>query len=209
VLFLDELPEFASRALEALREPMESREISISRARYTITYPADFQLVAAMNPCPCGYITEPRHECRCRPSAVERYGARISGPLADRIDLCSTLTIPPFEALTSPDAEGDGFTTAEVRKRVSAARAIQLERSGCLNARLGVRELKRVVALTPDAHRTLGRACRARLLTGRGVSKVQKTARTLADLAGRDRVSQADIAMALSLRVGDQLSAAA
>jgi magnesium chelatase family protein len=203
VLFLDELPELSTRALEALREPLENRAVTISRARYSTVFPADFQLVAAMTPCPCGYVGEPRRACRCPPAAVERYTGRISGPLADRIDLCAWLATPSFEALQSEPQPDERWSSARVRERVAAARAIQRERAGVVNARLGPRELKRTCALSRGALRALGQASRGRLLTGRGVSKVQKAARTLADLAGRAEVSAEDVGLALSLRVSD------
>jgi magnesium chelatase family protein len=202
VLFLDELPEFGREALEALREPLESREIVISRSRYTVTYPAEFQLVAAMNPCPCGHVGDPRKACRCAPRAVERYQARLSGPLLDRIDLSVLVPPPSFDALQAAPSE-DALTSARARARVETARAIQRERAGCLNGRLSGRALRRTAALTPAARRTLRAAARARALSGRGVAKVQRCARTLADMEGRERVGQEDVELALYLRVTD------
>src|SRR5690606_26903004 len=127
VLFLDELPEFQARALEALREPLEERTITVARSRSTITFPADFLLVAAMNPCPCGWVGDPRRACRCPPVAVERYQARISGPFSDRIDLVARVGATPFDALTGPAPPRDGpGASAPARRTVAAARARQL-----------------------------------------------------------------------------------
>jgi magnesium chelatase family protein len=206
VLFMDELPEFQGRALEALREPLEERLITIARSRSTLTFPADFQLVAAMNPCPCGWIGDPRRACRCAPALVERYQARISGPFADRIDLMARVGAPSFDALSAPRLARDGpGSSGEARRRVAAARALQRERQGCLNARLSPASFERVLNLTQDARQTLRAAAEGRLLTARGLAKVQKVARTLADLDARPRVTGADVALAMHLRVGDGL----
>lgn len=205
VLFLDELPEFNGRALEALREPLEERTITVARSRATTCFPADFLLVAAMNPCPCGWVGDPRRACRCPPAAVERYQARISGPFADRIDLVARVGAPSFDALAAPPPPRDGpVGSAAAREAVAAARARQLARQGCLNARLGQSALERVAALTADASRALRAAADGRLLTARGVAKVVKVARTLADLDGRERVTGEDVALAMHLRVGER-----
>jgi magnesium chelatase family protein len=136
--------------------------------------------------------------------AVERYTGRVSGPLTDRIDLCARLDTPSFEALGGAAAPRDGpESTAARRAQVTAARAIQLERSGVLNARLGSRELERTAGLSREAQQTLRRAADVRLLTGRGLTKVTKVARTLADLEGRARISSDDVALAVHLRVGE------
>lgn len=204
VLFLDELPEFSSRALEALREPLELRTITVARARRTATYPAGFQLVAAMNPCPCGYLGDPTRACRCAPITAERYANRISGPLLDRIDLQARLRAVPFDLLQSPAPPRDGPQgTAALRARVAAAHATQRERSGRLNARLADPELERVFSPTNPARRALRAASRAERLSARGVKKVQRVARTLADLEGRTRIDSDDIELAIHLRVGE------
>ena len=209
VLFLDELPECSLRSLEALREPLESRSITVARSRASLTYPADFQLVAAMNPCPCGYIGEPRRACRCAPLAVERYAARLSGPLLDRIDLQARLSTPSFAILQAPPVPRDGAEgTAALRARASEARSVQLERAGCLNARIPQRHLHRLLAFTPEAKATLRQAAESRLMSGRGLAKVQRVSQTLADLDGRSRISSDDVAMAVHLRVGAGLLAA-
>ena len=206
VLFLDELPEFPLRTLEALREPLEARSVTIARARGTHTFPCQFLLVAAMNPCPCGWEGDARRPCRCPSLAVERYQSRVSGPLLDRIDLSVRLQAVPFAALTAPPAPDDPWRTERRRAEVAAARALQLERCGALNARLDPRGLRRAWSATPEAQRALGQAERAQLLTARGVGKVQRVARTLADLAGRERIGADDVAMAVHLRIGEPRS---
>ena len=199
VLFLDELPEFSARTLESLREPLESRTITISRSRQSATFPADFQLVAAMNPCPCGFLGEPTRRCACPPFVAERYQARISGPLLDRIDICARIGLPPAELLQAPPAP-DEEGTPELRARVQRARALQLARSGCLNARLDARDLTRTLAPTPAAKRALIAAGRSAQLSGRGLAKVQKLARTLADLEALDRVDASHVERAVHWR---------
>jgi magnesium chelatase family protein len=157
-----------------------------------------------MNPCPCGWIGDARRACRCAPLLVERYQARISGPFADRIDLMARVGAPSFDALSAPRPARDGpGSSGAARRVVAAARAVQLERQGCLNARLPGGSFERVLNLTPDAMKALRAASESRLLTARGVAKVQKVARTLADLEARERVTGADIALAMHLRVGD------
>lgn len=208
ILFLDELPEFPGRTVEALREPLEARTITISRARRTVCFPADFQLVAAMNPCPCGYAGHPNRPCRCSPLAAERYAGRVSGPLLDRIDLLVRVRPLPPEVLSAPlELAAAGETSASARARVAAARAVQLERSGCLNARLDRVELERVLRPTREARRALDAAIRAEVLSGRGLVRVQRVARTIADLDGRDSVDAAALALAVHLRVGDRVLA--
>jgi len=199
VLFLDELPEFSARTLESLREPLESRTITICRARQSAVFPAGFQLVAAMNPCPCGYLGEPRERCSCPPLVAERYQSRISGPLLDRIDLCARVSTPPLKLLQSPPPL-DELGTAARREEVGAAQAIQFERGGRLNARLSARELSRTLNPTPAAKRTVLAASARVRLSGRGLAKVQKLARTLADLEGRDKVDSGHVERALHWR---------
>jgi magnesium chelatase family protein len=204
VLFLDELPEYHPRALEALREPLEERSITVARARGSFRFPADFLLVAAMNPCPCGWVGDARKACRCPPTVVERYEARISGPLRDRIDLCARVAAPSVDVLTSPAPTPSlPRETPARREAVTAARAIQLERGGGLNGRICSNVLERTSNLTREARAGLRSAAERRLLTGRGVSKVTRVARTLADLEGRAQVTSEHVALALHLRMGD------
>jgi magnesium chelatase family protein len=207
VLFLDELPEFSGRALEALREPMESRTITVARARLTVTFPADFQLVAAMNPCPCGYVGDSRRRCVCPPLAAERYQARVSGPLLDRIDLVARIRAVPTAVLQAARSENPQDSSAAWRETVSEVRALQAARAGVLNARLAQRGLERTLAPTKAAVRTLTRVADAHFLSGRGLAKVKRVARTLADLEGRMKVSEDDVTTAVHLRAGDRVAA--
>ena len=197
VLFLDELPEFDRRVLESLREPLETGEVHIARANKRATYPAAFQLVAAMNPCPCGYQGHPTRACRCTPEQVQRYRNRLSGPLLDRIDLC--IEVP---ALSSADlAEtAPGESSATVRTRVIAATNLAIQRQGCTNARLEGKALEAHAA--PDAAgQTLLSQAVARLgLSARAYHRLLRVARTIADLAGSEQIGTAHIAEAIQFR---------
>ena len=197
VLFLDELPEFPRTALEALRQPMEAHRLTVSRARRQVDFPADFQLVAAMNPCPCGYLGDARRACRCTPDAVARYRARVSGPLLDRLDIRVEVARPDTGLLLAPGA-GE-TTTAAVAARVAAARERQRGR-GCLNARLDGSELLADGAIEPAARSLLSTAAERFGLSARGCHRVLRVARTLADLAGRGRIGMPELSEALSLR---------
>ena len=197
VLFLDELPEFDRRVLEALREPLESGCIHISRAARQAEFPAQFQLVAAMNPCPCGQHGATNGKCRCTPDQVARYRGKLSGPLLDRIDLQIEVPSLPAEALQKTP---DGESSAAVRARVVAARARQLVRQGKTNARLTTREIDSFCS--PDAQgRALLRQALTRLnLSARAYHRVLKVARSIADLAGSQSVAAAHVAEAVQYR---------
>lgn len=184
VLFLDELPEFNRSVLESLREPLESGAVAISRAATQVEYPARFQLVAAMNPCPCGYLGEPTGNCRCAPPEIARYRARISGPLLDRIDLRVSVPAVASDELLDEDAHDvTRLTTAMAAGQVLAARTRQLRRAGKLNAELAGRELRKFCALSREA-RVLLAQLRAKFeLSARGVHRVLRVARTIADLS--------------------------
>ncbi|MGH0029516.1 MAG: YifB family Mg chelatase-like AAA ATPase [Myxococcota bacterium] len=197
VLFLDELPEFERRALESLRQVLEQRSVVVARAGSRCVFPADFQLVAATNPCPCGWLGSGRRECLCDDGAVARYAARMSGPLLDRIDL--HVDVAPLR-WAELDAGPRGEPSDPVRKRVEAARALQMLRAGCLNARLPDRRLDAVVSATAEARRLLGRAVDRFGLSARAARRALKVARTGADLAGESDVGPAAMARALAHR---------
>ncbi len=203
VLFLDELPEFERKVLETLRQPLEDRRITIVRAGISVTFPASFTLVGAMNPCPCGYYGDPHHVCRCRPREITQYRKRISGPFLDRIDLFVELPRLTKEELLGM---GEGEPSEAVRKRVSEARQVQWERFGGArtNSEMGPQELKQFCHLTEDAKGLLARAIDLFALTGRGYTRVLKVSRTIADLAGADTISSEHIAEALQYRAFEE-----
>jgi magnesium chelatase family protein len=203
VLFLDELPEFARNVLEALREPLESGVVMLARAQRSCAFPARFQLVAAMNPCPCGYHGEPLGRCRCSPAQVIHYRNRISGPLLDRIDLhveLQALTAQQLLAMRRRDFE----TSAVVATRVAAARRIQMQRQGQLNARLSTQEAPLWCRLDPESRSLLGAAISRFGLSARAHDRIVKIARTCADLAGAVEIRAAHVAEALNLRGCDR-----
>ena len=197
VLFLDELPEFDRHVLEVLREPLESGRIAISRAARQAEFPARFQLVATMNPCPCGYAGDPSGRCRCTPDAIARYRSRLSGPLLDRIDLKIEMPRVPHAQLR--DAAG-GEASAAVLARVIGARARQLDRAGKTNAALGNREVERDCALDVRLHALLDRAVERLGLSARAYHRVLRVARTIADLADSTRIDAAHLSEAIQYR---------
>ena len=198
VLFLDELPEFDRHVLENLREPLESGRVLISRAARRAEFPARFQLVAAMNPCPCGHLGDPSGRCRCTPDAVARYGARISGPLLDRIDLHVSVPRPPQSTLRGGEPPGE--PSASVRARVVEARERALARAGRANGLLGPREVDRDCALRDADAALLERAVERLGLSARAFHRILRVARTIADLAGSARIETPHLAEAIALR---------
>ncbi len=198
VLFLDELPEFDRRVLEVLREPLESGTITISRAHHQAEFPARFQLVAAMNPCPCGHLGDPTGQCRCTAEQIQRYRTRLSGPLLDRIDMHVEVPPLPPEQWRSPQQES--ATSETVRRQVTAARARQLARSGKTNHRLGAAEVERHCALQAQQARLLETACRRLGLSARAYHRILKVARTIADLAGAEHIETDHLQEAISYR---------
>ena len=198
-LFLDELPEFQRGVLEALREPLETGQIHIARAARRAEFPARFQLVAAMNPCPCGWLGHPTGKCRCTPDQVARYRGKLSGPLLDRIDLM--LDVP---AVNEADlsASGDGESSATVRSRVTAARAVQIERQGKPNARLSPDEVDQHARPDAAGAQLLKQAMARLSLTARAYHRILKVARSIADLAGAAQINSAHVAEAIHYRRG-------
>jgi magnesium chelatase family protein len=202
VLFLDELPEFDRGVLEVLREPLESGCVTISRAARQAEFPAVFQLIAAMNPCPCGYLGDEQGRCRCTAEQVQRYRTRLSGPLLDRLDLHVEVPRVPMEvlALASTSAE----TSAVVGARVLRAHEQQISRQGTLNSRLDNKAVERFCAATREATALLNRATEALGLSARAYHRILKVARTIADLAQTQTIDVRQVGEALALRVLDR-----
>jgi magnesium chelatase family protein len=200
VLFLDELPEFPRNALEALREPLETGVVVVARLKRTCEFPAKFQLVAAMNPCPCGYAGDSRGRCHCTAEQVARYRNRISGPLIDRIDIHIELAALPAEELMGDARAGVGEGSAEVARRVAAARSVQLQRQGKLNARLTPGEAARFCGLAKQPRALLSTAIARLGMSARAYDRVLKVARTCADLGGAPEIRAIDVAEAVKLR---------
>lgn len=201
VLFLDELPEFPRTVLEVLRQPLEDREVHISRVNASFTYPADFILIAAMNPCPCGYLGDPDHPCTCTDGEIRSYGRKISGPLLDRIDLHVSVMRPKYSELT---ATIKGEPSSEVAKRVEAARHIQEERLArwhmCSNAQMGHRQLKETCRLDKEGTEMLREVFEKLSLSARSYDRIIKVARTIADLEGKEQIESQHVAEAISYR---------
>jgi len=197
VLFLDELPEFERRVLEVLREPLESGEIVIARAKDKIRFPARFQLVAAMNPCPCGYLGDPSGRCRCGSDQIQRYRNKLSGPLLDRIDLHLTVA---REATALSPVGNNGESSAVIAAHVAAAREIQQQRQGCANAFLDLPGLRLHCTLSTDDERWLEIACERLTLSLRAAHRLLKVARTLADLEQTRDIDRTHLAEALQYR---------
>lgn len=200
VLFLDELAEFQAPVLQALRQPLETGRVSITRSGGSVAYPARFTLVAATNPCPCGWAGDTRRSCRCTPAMVDAYQRRLSGPLLDRIDLKVGVRRVPLQALAS---EPKGEASAPVRERVLTARSRQLDRQGCLNAQLNPARLRHMAGLGAAPRQTLERWAEQRGLTARGFHRAWRVARTSADLEGAEHIGERHILEALGYRLND------
>jgi magnesium chelatase family protein len=199
ILFLDEIPEFDRKVLEALREPLETGRIIVSRAAAKAEFPAEFQLVAAMNPCPCGYQGHPSGRCRCTPDQVARYRGRLSGPLLDRIDILIEVPSVPHADL---QRRADGESSKAIRGRVERAYAAQLARQGKPNARMLPREIDRFCAISDTIQATIRRAMERLHLSARAYHRILKLARTIADLEGAAEIQAAHVAEAIQYRRG-------
>ncbi|MBR6576492.1 MAG: YifB family Mg chelatase-like AAA ATPase [Akkermansia sp.] len=201
VLFLDELPEFARRTLETLRQPLESGHVTISRASGSMDFPCAFMFIAAMNPCPCGYLGDSTHRCRCSPADVARYRKKISGPLLDRFDII--IEVPPVDA-ASLLSRPDGESSASIRARVVAARARQMQRyagtGAVCNARLSSRKLRQYCPLSPSQQQMLLDAVAQLGLSARAFDRILRVARTIADLAGCEHPTDAHLFEAIQYR---------
>lgn len=206
VLFCDELPEFNKHTLEVLRQPLEDRQITISRAKYSVTYPASFMFVASMNPCPCGYYGDPTHHCVCSPGQIQRYLNKISGPLMDRIDIQCEIAAIPFNELSKAQP---GEPSEKIRERVIAARAIQTERYKNVpgihcNAQMTEKMIHEYAEPDNESLDLLREAMQRLSLSARAYSRILKVARTIADLAHEEKVSALHIAEAIGYRQLDR-----
>jgi len=200
VLFLDELPEFPRNVLELLRQPLEEGSVTIARSNMTLSFPASFMLITAMNPCPCGYFGDTTRECRCTGGIIQRYLSKISGPLLDRIDLHIEVPAVPYKELRGRD---EGTASARIRERVLAARATQARR-GFYNSQVPVRLLRKLCALDEAGERTLEMAVRRMGFSARGHDRILKVARTIADLGGSEAVTAKHVAEAVQYRSLDR-----
>lgn len=207
VLFLDELPEFHKNVLEVLRQPLEDGSVTIGRAKVTLTYPARFMLAAAMNPCPCGYFTDPYHECRCTPIQIQHYRAKISGPLLDRIDIHIEVPSLKYDDLKSAQA---GESSEDIKKRVSKARAVQLnrfkdgKRKIFCNAHMEPKDIKKFCPIDDESQNLLKTAIEKFGLSARAYDKILKVARTIADLEAEENIKVQHIAEAIQYRSLDK-----
>ncbi len=205
VLFLDEFPEFSRSALEILRQPLEDMKVTVSRVNATVTYPSNFILVAALNPCPCGFFGDPSKHCTCSPAQIHRYLSKISGPLLDRIDIQLNVEAVKYENLAD---ENKAESSEEIRKRVNAARKLQLERykeeGVYCNSDLSSEQLKRYCPLGDNEKSVLEAAYKKLGLSARAYTRIIKVARTIADLAGEDKINYLHIAEAINYRSLDR-----
>jgi len=206
VLFLDELPEFKRTVLEVMRQPLEDRDVTISRAKFTVTYPCSFMLVASMNPSPSGYFNDPSSPMTSSPQEMQRYLSKVSGPLLDRIDIHIEVTPVPFEKLSE---ETKGEPSLAIRKRVTAARIIQSERFTAFenvhyNAQMPVKQIRKHCKLSNDSMSLLKNAMEKLNLSARAYDRILKVARTIADLAISENISPSHIAEAIQYRSLDR-----
>jgi magnesium chelatase family protein len=206
VLFLDELPEFKRSVLEVLRQPLEERHITISRAKFSVDYPSSFMLIASMNPCPCGFYNHPDKECVCGPGIVQRYLNKISGPLLDRIDIHVEVTPVPLNELTSTRVSEKSST---IRERVIRAREFQSERFSTMtgvysNAMMGAKQVQEICVISPAAQNLIKTAMEKLNLSARAYDRILKVSRTIADLAQSDEIKIEHLAEAIHFRSLDR-----
>ncbi len=206
ILFLDELPEFRKNVLEVLRQPLEDGRVTISRAAISLTYPASFMLVAAMNPCPCGYFTSETHVCTCTPFQIQRYRSKVSGPLLDRIDIQIEVPAVPYEALRQ---KGEAESSEQIRERVERARQIQAKRFArhrkvFTNAQMKTRDIRRYCALDREGDDLLKTAITQLGFSARAYHRILKVARTIADLDGMEAIHASHVAEAIQYRSLDR-----
>lgn len=205
VLFLDEIVEFPRNVLEVLRQPIEDGEVVISRAKFSVKYPAKFMLIAAMNPCPCGYLGDSEKQCTCSDVQIQRYRARLSGPLLDRIDL--NINVPKLSTEELVNVDADAESSEQIRERVVKARKIQAERykdEGIFtNAELNAKQIKKYCVLSPEVEKLLSTAALKYGLSGRKYNRILKLARTIADLAGEKDITTSHVSQALQFRIED------
>jgi magnesium chelatase family protein len=207
VLFLDELPEFKRTVLEVMRQPMEERKVSISRAKVALDFPASFMLIASMNPCPCGFYNHPERECTCPPGAVQKYLNRISGPLLDRIDLHVEVTPVAFSELSNMQSKGE--SSSSIRERVIKAREIQTERYKNIegmycNAQMSSKQLREICVIGQAGEALLKRAMEKLNLSARAYDRILKVSRTVADLAASADIKVEHLAEAIQYRSLDR-----
>jgi magnesium chelatase family protein len=198
VLFLDELTEFKPGVLDALREPLESGEITVSRANYRVKFPANFQLLAAMNPCPCGYASDPNHECRCTADRIDRYLGKLSGPLLDRLDLL--IEVPALSQAELMSGQDTGTDWNKVRDAIHHCRRQQMQRAGKLNAELQYSELLQHCSLSEPLSKLLASTMDALAMSARATHRVIKMAKTIADYEGSKKIREQDLMEAISYR---------
>ncbi|MCG8603991.1 YifB family Mg chelatase-like AAA ATPase, partial [bacterium] len=206
VLFLDELPEFKKNVLEVMRQPLEDGKVTISRAQLSLTYPAEFMLAAAMNPCPCGFLSDPNNDCSCTPPQIQRYMAKVSGPLLDRIDIHIEVPAVRYKELSSEDSgEGSGI----IRGRVEAARAVQLERFKhrneiFCNARMESKEIRQYCKINAKGQALLKMAITKLGLSARAYDRILKVSRTIADIEGEEEIRPEFVSEAIQYRSLDR-----
>jgi len=205
VLFLDELPEFKKNVLEVMRQPLEEERVTIARAATSLTYPSRFMLVAAMNPCPCGYYSDLNHECTCTIPQIQRYRSKISGPLMDRIDIHIEVPAVKYRDLASREA---GESSREIKKRIDSARRIQIERFKGMkiysNAQMTNRHIKKFCQVDEASQRLLELAIDKFGLSARAYTRILKVARTIADLEGLENIQPAHLSEAIQYRTLDR-----